>query len=81
MRAGYADVQKQPKTGALNRLKGTKMLRKLKTITKRFIPDKALLETPPQIGANVLTQLRLHSSLHRLLEQQIRCRTLRKSLD
>ena len=57
------------------------MLRKLKTITKRFIPDKALLETPPQVGASVLTQIRLHSSLHRLLEQRLRCHTLRESLD
>ena len=57
------------------------MFRKLKTITQRLVPDRLLLELPPQIGANVLTQLRLHSSLHRLLEQQIRCHTLRKSLE
>ena len=57
------------------------MFRKLKTITKRLVPDRLLLETPPQIGANVLTQIRLHSSLHRLLEQELRCHTLRKSLD
>jgi len=57
------------------------MLRKLKTITKRLIPDKILLETPPQMGASALTQIRLHISLHRLLEQQIRCHTLRKSLE
>ncbi|HWR70395.1 MAG TPA: hypothetical protein VN415_05000 [Dehalococcoidia bacterium] len=57
------------------------MLRKLKTITKRLMPDRLLLETPPQIGANVLTQIRLHSSLHRLLEQQLRCHTFRKSLE
>jgi len=57
------------------------MLRKLKTITKRLIPNKTLLETPPQIGASVLTQIRLHSSLRRLLEQQLRCHTLRKSLE
>lgn len=57
------------------------MLRKLKTITKRLIPDRPLLETPPQIGANILTQIRLHKSLHRLLEQQLRCDTLRKSLE
>jgi hypothetical protein len=57
------------------------MLQKLKTITKRLIPDKAMLDMPPQIGANVLTQIRLHISLHRLMEQQIRCNTLRKSLD
>jgi len=57
------------------------MLRKLKTITKRLMPDRLLLETPPQIGANVLTQIRLHSSLHRLLEQQLRCYTSRKSLE
>jgi len=57
------------------------MLRKLKTITKRLMPDKLMLETPPQIGANVLTQIRLHSSLHRLLEQELRCHTLRKSLE
>jgi hypothetical protein len=57
------------------------MLRKLKTITKRLTPDKILLETPPQMGASVLTQIRLHISLHRLLEQQIRCHTLRKSLE
>lgn len=56
-------------------------MRKLKTITKRLMPDRTLLETPPQFGASVLTQIRLHSSLHRLLEQQIRCHTLRKSLD
>jgi len=56
-------------------------LRKLKTITKRLMPDRLLLETPPQIGANVLTQIRLHSSLHRLLEQQLRCYTSRKSLE
>ncbi|MBN2099443.1 MAG: hypothetical protein JW753_07595 [Dehalococcoidia bacterium] len=57
------------------------MLRKLKTITRRLIPDKALLDMPPQIGANVLTQIRLHSSLHRLMEQQLRCHTFRNSLD
>jgi len=57
------------------------MLRKLKTITKRLMPDRLLLETPPQIGANVLTEIRFHSSLHRLLEQQLRCHTLRKSLE
>jgi len=57
------------------------MFRKLKTITKRLLPDRRLLETPPQIGANVLTQIRLHSSLHRLLEQELRCHTLRKSLE
>jgi hypothetical protein len=57
------------------------MLRKLKTITKRLMPDRMLLEMPPQISANVLTQIRLHSSLHRLLEQQIRCHTLRKSTE
>lgn len=57
------------------------MLRKLKTITKRLIPNKTLLETPPQIGASVLTQIRLHSSLHRLLAQQLRRHTLRKSLE
>jgi len=62
-------------------MRGMKMLRKLKTITKRLVPDRLLLETPPQIGANVLTQIRLHSSLHRLLEQELRCRTLRKSLE
>ena len=62
-------------------MRGMKMLRKLKTITKRLVPDRLLLETPPQIGANVLTQIRLHSSLHRLLEQELRCHTLRKSLD
>lgn len=58
-----------------------KMLQTLKTITKRLLPDTRLIETPPQISANVLTQIRLHSSLHRLLEQQLRCNTLRKSLD
>lgn len=57
------------------------MLRKLRTVTKRLVPDRTLLETPPRIGANVLTQIRLHSSLHRLLEQQIRCHTLRKSVE
>ena len=57
------------------------MLRKLKTITKRLMPDRLLLETPTQIGANVLTEIRFHSSLHRLLEQQLRCHTLRKSLE
>jgi len=62
-------------------MRGMKMLRKLKTITKRLMPDKLMLETPPQIGANVLTQIRLHSSLHRLLEQELRCHTLRKSLE
>jgi hypothetical protein len=54
------------------------MLRKLKTITKRIMPDRALMDRPSQIGANVLTQIRLHSSLHRLLEQRIRCETERK---
>jgi hypothetical protein len=62
-------------------MRGMKMLQKLKTITKRLLPDRRLLETPPQIGANVLTQIRLHSSLHRLLEQELRCHTLRKSLE
>jgi hypothetical protein len=62
-------------------MRGMKMLRKLKTITKRLVPDRLLLETPPQIGANVLTQIRLHSSLHRLIEQELRCHTLRKSLE
>jgi hypothetical protein len=62
-------------------MRGMKMLHKLKTITKRLLPDRRLLETPPQIGANVLTQIRLHSSLHRLLEQDLRCHTLRKSLE
>ncbi len=57
------------------------MLHKLKTITRRLLPDRRLLEAPPQIGANVLTQIRLHSSLHRLLEQELRCHTLRKSLE
>ena len=62
-------------------MRGINMLRKLKTITKRLLPDKLLLETPPQMGANVLTQIRLHSSLHRLLEQELRCHMLRKSLE
>jgi len=62
-------------------MRGKKMLRKLKTITTRLVPDRLLLQTPPQIGANVLTQIRLHSSLHRLLEQQLRCHTFRKSLE
>ena len=57
------------------------MLQTLKIITKRLLPDRRLVETPSQIGANVLTQIRLHSSLHRLMEQQLRCNTLRKSLD
>jgi len=58
-----------------------KMLETLKTIRKRLLPDKRLLETGQQIGANVLTEIRLHSSLHRLLEQQLRCNTLRKPLE
>jgi len=58
-----------------------KMLQTLKTITRRLIPDKLLLETPPQAGVNVLTQIRFHSSMHRLLEQQLRCNTLRKSFE
>jgi hypothetical protein len=62
-------------------MRGMKMLRKLRTITKRLMPDKLLLETSPQIGANILAQIKLHSSLHRLLEQDLRCRTLRKSLE
>jgi hypothetical protein len=62
-------------------MRGMKMLRKLKTITKRLVPDRLLLETSPRIGANVLTQIRLHSSLHRLIEQELRCHTLRKSLE
>jgi hypothetical protein len=57
------------------------MLQTLKTIRKRLLPDRLLLETRPQIGANVLTEIRLHSSLHRLLEQRLRCNTLRKSLE
>jgi hypothetical protein len=58
-----------------------KMLQTLKTIRKRLLPDRLLLETRQQIGVNVLTEIRLHSSLHRLLEQQLRCHTLRKSLE
>ena len=58
-----------------------KMLQTLKTIRKRFLPDKLMLETPPQISANVLNEIRLHSSLHRLLGQKLRCNTLRKSLE
>jgi len=58
-----------------------KMLQTLKTIRKRLLPDKLLLEMPPQISANVINEIRLHSSLHRLVEQQLRCNTLRKSLD
>jgi hypothetical protein len=58
-----------------------KMLQTLKTIRKRLLPDKLLLETPPQIGASVLKEIKLHSSLHRLVEQQLRCNTLRKSLE
>jgi hypothetical protein len=58
-----------------------KMLQTLKTIRKRLLPDKVLLETPPQIGVSVLKEIRLHSSLHRLVEQQLRCNTLRKSLE
>lgn len=58
-----------------------KMLQTLKTITKRLLPDRPLLETPPQAGVNVLTQIRFHSSIHRLLDQQLRCNTLRKSFE
>ena len=58
-----------------------KMLQTLKTITRRLLPDKPLLETPPQAGVDVLTQIRFHSSMHRLLGQQLRCNTLRKSLE
>jgi uncharacterized protein YbjQ (UPF0145 family) len=58
-----------------------KMLETLKTIKKRLLPDKRLLETSQQIGANALTEIRLHSSLHRLLGQRLRCNTLRKSLE
>jgi hypothetical protein len=57
------------------------MLQTLKTIRKRLLPDRLLLETRQEIGVNVLTEIRLHSSLHRLLEQQLRCNTLRKSLE
>jgi hypothetical protein len=57
-----------------------KMLQTLKTIRKRLLPDRLLLETREQIGVNVLTEIKLHNSLHRLLEQQLRCNTLRKSL-
>jgi hypothetical protein len=58
-----------------------KMFQTLKTIRKRLLPDRLLLETRQQIGVNVLTEIRLHSSLHRLLGQQLRCHTLRKSLE
>jgi hypothetical protein len=58
-----------------------KMLQTLKTITRRLVPDKPLLETPPQVGVSILTQIRFHSSMHRLLEQQLRCNTLRKSFE
>ena len=58
-----------------------KMLQTLKTIRKRLLPDRLLLETRQQIGVNALTEIRLHSSLHRLLEQQLRCNILRKSLE
>ena len=58
-----------------------KMLKTLKTIRKRLLPDRLLLETREQIGVNVVTEIRLHSSLHRLLEQQLRCNTMKKSIE
>ena len=58
-----------------------KMLQTLKTVRKRLLPDKLLLETPQQISANVINEIRLHSSLHRLMEHHLRCNTLRKSLE
>jgi hypothetical protein len=58
-----------------------KMLQTLKTITRRLVPDRSLLETPPQAGVNVLAQIRFHCSMHRLLGQQLRCSTLRKSFE
>jgi hypothetical protein len=57
------------------------MIKALKTIRKRLLPDKALLDTGYPTGANVLTEIKLHSSLHRLMEQRIRCTTLREQRD
>lgn len=58
-----------------------KMLARLNTIRKRLLPDKRMLEMRQQTGTSVLTEIRLHNSLHRLLDQQLRCRTLRKPLE
>ena len=57
------------------------MIKALKTIRKRLLPDKALLDTGHPTGANVLTEIKLHSSLHRLMEQRLRCTTLREPRD
>ncbi len=53
----------------------------LRTIRKRLLPDQALLEAAPPTGASVLTEIKLHSSLHRLLEQRIRCSIMRAPRD
>ena len=57
------------------------MIKALRTIRKRLLPDQAMLETGQPTGANVLTEIKLHSSLHRLMEQRLRCTTLRAPRD
>ena len=57
------------------------MIKALKTIRKRLLPDRALLDTGLPTGASVLTEIKLHSSLHRLMDQRLRCNTLRAPRD
>ncbi len=57
------------------------MIKTLRTIKKRLLPDRALLEAGQPTGANVLTEIKLHSSLHRLMEQRLRCTTMRAPRD
>ena len=58
-----------------------RMLQPLKTITRRLVPDRSLLEAPPQTGPSILAQIRFHRSLHRLQQQVLCCNTLRKSFE
>lgn len=57
------------------------MIKALRTIRKRLLPDQALLEAGRPTGASVLTEIKLHSSLHRLMQQRLRCTTLRAPRD
>jgi hypothetical protein len=60
------------------------MIERLKTIKKRLLPIGLLLQTRPQLPENVpnvLAELRMYRSLHRLLGQQLRCSIRRESLE